>query len=133
MVLTPTYHAFKMYVPFQDSTFIPSSFESMPEYSLGDVSVPQVSASTAMSKEGDLILALVNLDPHEKAQITATVVGFAAQSATGSVLTADAMDAHNTFDEPETVKTAPISVNVQGGQVQLELPAKSVVVLTIED
>ena len=28
MVLTPTYHVFKMYVPFQDATFVPVTFDA---------------------------------------------------------------------------------------------------------
>ena len=28
MVLTPTYHVFRMYVPFQDATFVPVTFEA---------------------------------------------------------------------------------------------------------
>ncbi|MBN1377817.1 MAG: alpha-N-arabinofuranosidase [Gammaproteobacteria bacterium] len=131
MVLTPTYHVFKMYVPFQDATFIPNQFKSMPKYTLGDVSVPQVSASTALSKEGNVIMALANLDPHNTAQITASIQGFSAKSAKGSVLTADALDAHNTFEKPDIVKPAPIDVKVQKGKVSLELPAKSVTVITI--
>jgi len=133
MVVTPTYHVFKMYIPFQDSVFLPSTFTSMPNYTVGDISVPQVSASTALSRNGDLMLALVNLDPHNKAQITASTQGFTAKSAQGSVLTADAMDAHNAFEQPETVKPAPISVSVQGGKVTLELPEKSVAVVIMKE
>jgi alpha-N-arabinofuranosidase len=28
MVLTPTYHVFKMYLPFQDATFVPVTFDA---------------------------------------------------------------------------------------------------------
>src|SRR5205823_12127263 len=32
MVLTPTYHAFKMYVPFQDATSLPVTLANNPQY-----------------------------------------------------------------------------------------------------
>ncbi len=35
MLLTPTYHVFKMYVPFQDAQFIPLSFQAG-DYGVGD-------------------------------------------------------------------------------------------------
>src|SRR5690606_27186743 len=35
MILTPTYHVFHMYIPFQDATFLPVSFEEAPVYELG--------------------------------------------------------------------------------------------------
>jgi alpha-N-arabinofuranosidase len=131
MILTPTYHAFEMYRPFQDSTFIPNAFRSMPNYSLGDFSVPRVSASTAISKDGALVVALVNLDPAEPIEVAASIEGFAAAAAEGRVLTAGAMDAHNTFEEPEVVKPVPIEVELKGGKLGLELPAKSVTVVTV--
>jgi alpha-N-arabinofuranosidase len=133
MVLTPTYHAFALYKPFQDSTFIPNAFASMPEYTLDSVSVPRVSATSARTRDGALVLGLVNLDPHESAQLTVTIDGFAARSAAGRVLTAGAIDAHNTFDAPETVKPAAIDVELEDGKLVLELPAKSVTVVTLQE
>jgi alpha-N-arabinofuranosidase len=52
---------------------------------------------------------------------------------TGRVLTASAINAHNTFDAPDAVK--PIAFNgasVQGGNLVVTLPAKSVVVLELQ-
>lgn len=132
MVRTPTYHAFEMYKPFQDSTFIPNAFASMPEYSLDGVTVPRVSATSAKTKDGALVLGLVNLDPHESAQLTVTIEGFAAQSAASRVLTGGAIDAHNTFDAPETVKPIPLDVELADGKLVAELPAKSVTVVRLE-
>jgi alpha-N-arabinofuranosidase len=120
-----------MYKPFQDVTFIPSAFADLPEYRLGDVAVPRVSATAAKSAEGALLLGLVNLDPAEPVTIAATIAGFAAQSARGRVLTAGAMDAHSSFAEPERVKPAPIDVTLQEGTLRVELPAKSVTVITV--
>src|SRR5687768_15942971 len=46
MTLTPTYHAFHMYIPFQGATYLPAEIQT-PEYSLGNDSVPAVSVSAA--------------------------------------------------------------------------------------
>src|SRR5690606_34140282 len=64
MLRTPTYHAFEMYKPFQDSTYIPASFKRMSNYAVDDFSVPSVTVSAAKDKNGNLVLALVNLNPN---------------------------------------------------------------------
>ena len=50
----------------------------------------------------------------------------------GRVLTAAAMDAHNSFDQPDQVRPEPFTgvTHTQAG-IALKLPAKSVVVLAI--
>ena len=46
MVLTPTYHVFRMYVPFQDATFVPVTFDAG-TYTHGDITLPRVDAIAA--------------------------------------------------------------------------------------
>jgi alpha-N-arabinofuranosidase len=131
MIRTPTYHAFEMYKPFQDATFIPAEFGSMSDYTLGELSVSQVSASAAMSADGNLLLALVNLDPVKTAVVSAAIEGYSARSAQGRVLTASEMDAHNTFDEPEMVQPVVFDVQLDKGNLSVNLPAKSVTVVVV--
>jgi len=132
MVLTPTYHAFEMYIPFQDSTFVPVEVGAMSAYELGEVSVPTVSASAAITAGGELVLALVNLDPNNPAAVTANLQGFTASGASGRTLTAGAMDARNTFDDPESVEPQAIDVALENGMLAVELPGKSVTVLLLK-
>ncbi|SFV13277.1 alpha-N-arabinofuranosidase [Pseudoduganella namucuonensis] len=133
MVLTPTYHAFKMYVPFQDATSVPVKLENNPQYTLGEVSIPAVSASAARGKDGKLYLALVNTNPREGAEIAVAVDGAKASSASGTVLTAAAMDAHNTYAAPGVVAPAPYEAAASGGKLVLKLPAKSIVVVAVRE
>ncbi|HSC14936.1 MAG TPA: alpha-L-arabinofuranosidase C-terminal domain-containing protein, partial [Gammaproteobacteria bacterium] len=39
MLLTPTYHVFKLYIPFQDATSLPVSYEGRADYALGNYRV----------------------------------------------------------------------------------------------
>ncbi|SFU83607.1 alpha-N-arabinofuranosidase [Pseudoduganella namucuonensis] len=132
MLLTPTYHAYRMYVPFQDATSLPVSIKGNVNYSLGKVSVPQVSASAARGKDGKMYLALVNTNPNKDVDVTVNVAGGAAKAAQGSVLTAPAMDAHNTFAAPDNVKPAAFSAQAAGGKLSVKVPAKGVVVVNVE-
>jgi len=131
MVLTPTYHVFHMYKPFQDATALPIDIKTG-TYTFDGVTVPQVSASAAKTKSGAVVIGLTNLDPHKTAEVSAVLAGVKGSKITGEVLTAAAMDAHNTFDKPSTVHPVAFGgAKLAKGKLSLTLPPKSVVVLTI--
>jgi alpha-L-arabinofuranosidase len=132
MVLTPTYHVFKMYKVHQGATLVPIDLNA-PEYALDQASVPSLSASASRDKGGRLHLSIVNLDPNRAAEITAKVTGSTASPIAGEVLTASTMNAMNTFDNPNAIRPAPFSgYRIQEGQVNLSIPPKSVVVLELQ-
>ena len=54
MVLTPTYYVYKMYVPFQDATFVPVAFDAG-TYTQGDISLPRVDALAARDAIGQAV------------------------------------------------------------------------------
>ncbi|HSD47567.1 MAG TPA: alpha-L-arabinofuranosidase C-terminal domain-containing protein, partial [Pyrinomonadaceae bacterium] len=131
LVLTPTYHVFRMYRVHQGATMIPLDVNA-PEYKLGDKSVTSLSASASRDSEGRLHLSVVNLDPNRAVELAATISGGSIKSVTGEVLTAAAMNAMNTFANPNTVQPAPfISYNLQGSKLNLRIPAKSVIVVEL--
>jgi alpha-L-arabinofuranosidase len=131
MVLTPTYHVFEMYRPFQGSTLLPVDV-SAPPYRYGGTSLRSVDASAARGSANQIYLALVNLDPNRAATVTAKIVGETPRSVVGRVLTASAMDAQNTFAVPDAVRPVPFNgARLDHGQLGIRLPAKSVVVLEI--
>src|SRR5262249_5945160 len=132
MALTPTYYVFKMYRVHQGATMIPVDL-SAPEYKLGDVAIPSLSASASRDAEGRLHISIVNLDPNRDAEISTTLWGGALKSVSGEVLTAPAMNAMNTFDQPNAVKPAPFSgYKLQGSELTLNIPGKSIVVLELK-
>ncbi|HYK51647.1 MAG TPA: alpha-L-arabinofuranosidase C-terminal domain-containing protein [Terriglobales bacterium] len=131
MVLTPTYYVFKLYVPFQDSSSVPVTFDAG-TYTHGDISLPRVDAIAAKDTAGKLWLAITNLDPNEAVEIEANMPGMAAKSATGQTLTGPKVDSVNTFEAPQSVVPKPISVKAQGGKLTLKLEPKSVTVVSVE-
>jgi alpha-N-arabinofuranosidase len=132
MILTPTYHAFHMYRPFQDAASLPVAIQNNPAYRLGGMQVPGISASAARGKDGKLYVALVNANPGKATEVSLQIKGAPAASASGQVLTAERMDAHNTFEAPEAIKPAPFSATAQAGKLSMKLPPKSVVVVSVE-
>jgi len=131
MTLTPTYYIFKMYVPFQDATFVPVTFD-VGTYTHGDTSLPRVDAIAAKDAAGKLWMEITNIDPEQPVEIEANLAGITAKSAAGETLTAPKVDSVNTFDTPNTVMPKPISAKIQGGKLALRLEPKSVTVVSVE-
>jgi alpha-N-arabinofuranosidase len=131
MVLTPTYYVFKMYVPFQDATFVPVTFDAG-TYTHENISLPRVDAIAAKDTKGKLWLEITNIDPNQPVEIEASLAGVTAKSAAGEILTAPKVDSVNTFDAPKTVAPKPISVKIQDGKLNLRLEPKSVTVISVE-
>ena len=131
MVLTPTYHVFRMYRVHQGATLIPTELNA-PEYKVGNKTVPSLSVSASRDAQGRVYLSVVNLHATQAAEISGTIAGAALTSATGEVLTAPAINSMNTFERPSDVKPVPFNgYKLQGSQLSLNIPAKSVVVLEL--
>jgi len=131
MVLTPTYHVFKMYLPFQDATFVPVAFDAG-AYTRGNITLPRVDAIAAKDTAGKLWLAITNLDPNQPVEIETNLVGVTGKSAAGETLTAPKVDSVNTFEAPSMVAPKPISAEIQGGKLALKLEPKSVTVVSVD-
>ena len=131
MVLTPTYYAFKMYVPFQDATFLPVSLDAG-TYTHNGITLPRIDAIAAKDQAGKLWLAITNVDPNQRAEIEVSLVGANAKSVAGETLTAPKVDSVNTFETQNTVMPKPVSAKAQDGKLALELAPKSVTVVAVE-
>jgi alpha-N-arabinofuranosidase len=131
MVVTPTYHVFDMYQPFQGATPLAAGINS-PAYTHGDVSIPAMDVSAARGTDGKVYLALVNADPNNPARVTADILGVRATGAVGRILTGPSMDTHNRFDRPNNIQPAPFRARASGGKLVFDLPSKSVVVVQVQ-
>jgi alpha-N-arabinofuranosidase len=132
MLLTPTYHLFRMYVPFQNARLVPVQLEAG-TYVQGDRRLPRLDAIAARAADGTLWLAVTNVDPNRAGRIDISVEGMRARSATGQVLTAPSVDSHNTFDAADRVRPQPVSAQAHGNMLRLDLPAKSVTVVRLSE
>jgi alpha-N-arabinofuranosidase len=131
MVLTPTYYIYKMYVPFQDATFIPVTFDAG-TFTHDGITLPRIDAIAAKDKAGKLWLAITNVDPNQSAEMEISLAGINATLAGGETLTAPKVDAVNTFDAPNNVVPKPVSAKAQDGKLPLKLEPKSVTVIAVD-
>jgi len=131
MLLTPTYHVYRMYVPFQDARAIPVAVNAG-DYRFGTVTLPRVDAIAARAKDGKVWLALTNTDPHQPVDIAASLPGLSANAAAGEMLTGSSVDAVNSFGQPAAVAPKPVRMTASGGKLTLHLPPMSVTVVGLE-
>ena len=131
MILTPSYHVFAMYAAHQDATLVPVDVQSE-RYALGNYDVSAISASASVNGEGKLHITLSNANPNQDLAVTLFIRGLKAGQVSGQVLQGDAMNAHNTFAQPNRVAPKPFNgatMNADG--LAVTLPKMSVVALTV--
>jgi alpha-L-arabinofuranosidase len=102
-------------------------------YSAGADSVPAMTVTAARTAAGAIAVGLVNLNPAEPIAVALTIAGASPRAVKGEILTAPTLDAHNTFENPDAVHpTRFTGASIKEGKLSLSLPAKSIVVLSLD-
>ena len=133
MLRTPTYWTFEMFKVHQGEDNLELNVDCG-TVGVGDSQIPVISASASRdSKTGVVHLSLVNTHPGKAIAVDADLGNIKPKTVQGRVLTADAVDAHNTFEQPDQVSPVEFSgASMNGSKVSVIMPAKSVVVLTFK-
>lgn len=130
MILTPTYHTFRMYVPFQDAAYIPINYDAG-NYQVGNITLPRIDAIAAKGKNGNIYVAITNIDAGKQASFDLSFNGQEIINVAGETLYASSVDAINTFENPNNVSPKEIKASVSGNKVALTVEPQSVTVLSI--
>lgn len=131
MLLTPTYHVFEMFKVHHDATLLPASLDT-PDYSYDGKSLPMLSVSASKAEDGTIYISVINIDPHHSNQLTIDLRGAIPGEVKGRILTAEEINAHNTFESPGQVKPEAFKPgSFKKGLLETNIPAKSIVVLEI--
>ena len=140
MVLTPTYHVFRMYVPNMESINIPVKVQSekfIAENERKDDperTSPYVSASASKMSDGTVVINLANADLKNGNTVTINLNGVKGKIQNAEILTSGDVKDHNTFEQPNKVlptafKDAKLSAN---GTLTVKMPKMSIVCLQIK-
>ena len=121
-----------MYKVHQGATLLPT--ESGPaDYEVGEKKIPSIFVSASKDSAGKIHISIVNAWPDRAAKLNLKIAGATPQKATARVLTAEAIDAHNTFDAPTAVGPTELrGVEIANGTATLTVPARSVTVLELQ-
>lgn len=152
MLLTPTYHTFELYTVHHDAELLDTVMHcstyanpaartgsALPQGAMGargggaNRSIPSLSASASRDNSGAIHVTVCNVDPNNPAPLTIDLRGATANSVTGRIVTAPAINSYNSFENKEVVKPAAFTgASVENDTVTATLPPRSVVMLEIK-
>ena len=133
MVLTPTYHVFRMYNVHQEAIHLPLTCSSKTFTDANGRECPVVDATASRNAEGTVHVTLTNTDLDNPAEIIVSLATDARPVVNGEILTSEDVKDHNDFDTPDTVKPAEFKdFKIKDGQIIVKMPAKSIVSLCIK-
>jgi alpha-L-arabinofuranosidase len=131
MLLTPTYHVFRMFSVHQNASLLNIDLRSE-DYTFGEKKIPSISASASVDSEGKVHISLANLNPVKQISVICPIIGEEYKKVTGEILTAAEMNTFNSFDKPDAVKPLIFSgCSLKNGILTVNMPSKSVIVLEL--
>ncbi|MBR3064266.1 MAG: alpha-N-arabinofuranosidase [Bacteroidales bacterium] len=132
MLLTPTYHVFRMFNGHQDAVAVPVSFTCDTLQAPSGRLYSTLSVSASRTKEGKLLITLANPCLDKPQTVVLTLDALRPKTVSGEILQAADVRAHNTFDKPRQVEPKAFSgAKIAGSTVTLTLPPASVVAVTL--
>jgi len=133
MILTPTYHVFEMFKVHQDAQKLSVDI-NVDTLEAENDTFPKVNVSASKDQNGVIHITFCNIDHQSSIDIDLNLRGLVNPiNVSGRVLTADKMNARNTFESPNTVEPTVFNdFKVDGYDLNVSLPAKSVTVMTIQ-
>ena len=103
MILTPTYHVFRLFRDHHDCELLGSYITTKNLSEKGYL--PQLSESASMREDGTIVSTIVNTSLTDEAEILCQIADSGVSQVKAEILTGKAHD-HNTFDEPGAVSAA---------------------------
>lgn len=133
MLTTPTYHVFDMYRVHFDANLLHTNAD-IADYEYQDESIPAMSWTASKNENGRINITITNTDAVHSQKVHIDIRGQKTKTvSSGKILTADTVNAINTFDNPNHVTLQNFEdYELIGNKLSTTLPAKSLVVITIE-
>ncbi|TDO92078.1 alpha-N-arabinofuranosidase [Halanaerobium saccharolyticum] len=134
MILTPSYHVFEMYKVHQDAELLHIDLNSE-NYKYEEQEIPALNASASVNENGEVNITVCNLNPEKDIHLESKLFAqnFDLSEITGRVLTADKLNAHNSFDNPDNVEPAVLEdLELDSNNLKVTLPAASVTLITLK-
>jgi alpha-L-arabinofuranosidase len=128
-VATPNFHVYAMYRPHQGGQAVRIAVEA-PEVAFRasgrDHKLFRVAGSASVAAAKDATLTLVHTHTSEPAEVVIRLRGGTASQVRQTVLTHTELNAHNTFEHPETLVPKTTETDSRGAEFKCVLPPASV-------
>lgn len=130
MLLTPTYHLFRMYNVHQDATFLPTKVECA--HVSGYKNVPVISATASRDNAGRVHVSMTNVDMKSPQTLTLNLRDIDVKGISAEILHGESASDHNTFDNPDKVRPAEFKdFRIKGNTITVTLPPVSTITMEI--
>ncbi|MCA5892947.1 alpha-N-arabinofuranosidase [Isoptericola sp. NEAU-Y5] len=127
LVLTPTYHVFEMNTGHHDAASLEVHLRDAPTAEVDGRTLALVSVTASVKGQGALV-SLSNLDASEPREVVLDLRGRTVECQGARILTAPALQSHNTPQDPAAVAPTPFEgVREHPRGLVVELPAHSYV------
>ena len=125
-IKTPTYHVFALYKEHRGGQTLPAQWES------GEAGgLPRLSGSASL-RNGVVTLTVVNSGARSPVEATIALPSVTIESARARQMSAPALSACNTFDDPDTLQPRTTEVKTEGDRLTMEFPAASISAISIK-
>lgn len=132
MIKTPTYHVFNMYKHHQDAELVDSVIDTEEIGIDRDNMVPNLNESVSMAEDGILNITITNLSVTDSYPVEAVILEKDFTETFAELLTGNMKD-HNTFDQPDAVRTEKFDkVSVDGNTLKFTIPPCSVIHISVK-
>jgi alpha-N-arabinofuranosidase len=126
-VRTTTYYAFMMFKPHRLKTAVRTEKESAVQ------EMDALDLSVSASRDGnETVVTLVNPKTSTDLHADCSFTGMTPTSASAQILHHTDMNAFNSFDDPDKITVKPHSVAVENGRMRVDIPAMSIVTVTLK-
>ena len=130
IVLTPTYHVFRMYNVHQDATYVPTEVNAGNIVSPSGRIMPDLSVTASKDAEGKLHVSIVNPVVDKEQTLTLSFDDLNPKNVAGEVLVAETVQSYNDFGkEPAVAPEAFTAFKKNGKTLTVTVPAASIVSL----
>lgn len=132
ILLTPTYHVFRMYNVHQDATYVPLDYNEGSIVSPSGRIMPEISVTASRNAEGRLHVSIANPVVDKEQTIVLNLDERKPKDVTGEVLAAETIQSYNDFGKEPAVAPKPFTAFKKNGKtLTVTVPAASVVTLSL--
>ena len=130
MVLTPTYHVFRMYNVHQDAQYVPTECNAADMVAPSGRIMPEVSVTASKDADGKLHVSIANPVVDKAQTLVLSFDDLNPKNVTGEVLAAPTIQSYNDFGKEPAVAPKPFTAFKKNGKtLTVTVPAASVVAL----
>jgi alpha-N-arabinofuranosidase len=130
MVLTPTYHVFRMYNVHQNAQYVPTECNVADMVAPSGRIMPEVSVTASKDADGKLHVSIANPVVDKAQTLVLSFDDLNPKNVTGEVLAAPTIQSYNDFGKEPAVAPKPFTAFKKNGKtLTVTVPAASVVAL----